>query len=191
MMEGNSVLFRNNMLTTIERVYQKNRSWASANVVNPVYENLVNEGFSSFLEYLRWHGLANEPEMLVLSSRHHFFYDQNDMEGIRVLVNLKKLNKIKALDKFLNVLHRVLQPDANFTGCFIDSKNHRWNGSNLFKTSYLYKRFIDFLDHRTDRVMTRNSVKELLEFHGFRIIDMTEINGITYFNTLNQRKYGE
>lgn len=190
-MEGNSVLYSSSMLTTIERVYQINRSWASANVINPVHENLVKEGFSSFLEYLRWHGLAYEPEMLVLSSRHHFFYDQNDMEGIRVLVNLKKLNKIKDLDNFLNVLHLVLPPDANFTGCFSDSKNHGWNGSTWYRTSFLYKRFIDFLDHKTDRVMTRSSVKELLELHGFRIIDMTEINGITYFNTLNQRKHGE
>jgi hypothetical protein len=32
---------------------------------------------------------------------------------------------------------------------------------------------------------------ELLDSHGFRIVDMTEINGITYFNTRNQRNSGE
>jgi len=58
-------------------------------------------------------------------------------------------------------------------------------------TSLLYKKFIDFLDHKTDRIMIRSNVEELLDSHGFKVVDMTEMNGITYFNTLNQRKAGE
>ena len=53
------------------------------------------------------------------------------------------------------------------------------------------KKFLDFLDHRTNRNMDRNEVVELLDSHGFGIVDMTEINGITYFNTRNQRNSGE
>jgi len=39
--------------------------------------------------------------------------------------------------------------------------------------------------------MIRSNVEELLDSHGFKVVDMTEMNGITYFNTLNQRKAGE
>ncbi|HBE41731.1 MAG TPA: hypothetical protein DDW27_11110 [Bacteroidales bacterium] len=191
MMEGNPVLYRADVITTKEMVYEKSKPWTATNVVNPVHDNLVQEGCGTFLEYLKWLGLAYEPDMLVLSSRHHFFYDQNDMRGVKVLVNLKKLNTIKHLDSFLHILFKVLSSDANFVGCFSDAKNHKRNGSKFFKTSFLYKRFIDFLDHKTERIMTRSNVEELLDSHGFRVVDMTEINGMTYFNTLNKRKAGE
>jgi len=172
-------------------VYEKNKPWTETNVVNPVHENLIREGCSTFLEYLKWLGLAFEPDMLVLSSRNHFFYDQNDMKEVKVLVNLKKLNTIKHLDSFLHVIYRVLPPDASFLGCFRETKNYRRNGSHIFRTNLLYKRFIDFLDNKTDRIMTRNDVTELLDAHGFKVVDITEIDGMTYFNTLNQRKAGE
>jgi hypothetical protein len=38
--------------------------------------------------------------------------------------------------------------------------------------------------------MTRNEVEAILDSHGFKIADMTEINGLTYFTTLNQRMSG-
>lgn len=191
MMEGNTVLYRSEVLTTNKMVYESNKPWTSVNMVNPVHESLLHEGCETFLGYLKWLGLAYESETLVLSLRHHFFYDQNDLRGVKVLVNLKKLNVIKHLDSFLHILFRVLPPNANFVGCFSDSKNHKLNGLNLYKTSFLYKRFIDFLDQKTDRIMNRNNVEELLSSHGFKVLNMTEIDGTTYFNTLNQRKAGE
>ena len=88
MMEGNSVLYRTEVLTANEVIYQKGKPWTSNNVVNPVHENLLQEGCGTFLEYLKWLGLAYESDMLVLSSRHHFFYDQNDLRGVKVLVKI-------------------------------------------------------------------------------------------------------
>ena len=190
-MEGNSVLYRDELLTKADMVYEKRKPWAETNVVNPVHENLVQEGCGTFLEYLKWLGLAYEPDMLVLSSRHHFFYDQNDVKGVKVLVNLKKLNNIKHLDSFLHILYRVLPSGANFIGCFKETRNHKRNGAHLLSTTLMYKKFIDFLDNKTDRIMSKGNVEELLDSHGFKVVDMTEINGITYFNTLNQRKAGE
>ena len=191
MMEVNSVLYGAEILTGEEINFKQHKPWTESNVVNPVHENLVKEGCGTFLEYLKWLGLAYEPDMLVLSSRHHFFYDQNDVKGVKVLVNLKKLNNIKHLDSFLHILYRVLPPEANFTGCFKETRNHKRNGAHLLNTTLLYKKFIDFLDHKTDRIMAKSNVEELLDSHGFKVVDMTEINGITYFNTLNQRKAGE
>jgi len=190
-MEGKSVLYGAEILTDDEIAYKLRKPWTVTNVVNPVHDNLVQEGCGTFLEYLKWLGLAYEPDMLTLSARHHFFYDQNDMKGVKVLVNLKKLNTIKHLDSFLHILYRVLPPQANFIGCFKETKNHRRNGAHLLNTSLLYKKFIDFLDHKTDRIMVKSNVEELLESHGFKVVDMTEMNGMIYFNTLTQRKSGE
>jgi hypothetical protein len=192
MMEGNSIAYRADLIgTQTEKVYAKSKPWAETNIVNPVHENLVLEGCGTLLEYLKWLGLAYEPNMLVLSSRHHFFYDQSDLKGVKVLVNLKKLNHIKHLDSFLHILYRVLPPEASFIGCFVDSKNHKRNGTHFFYTNLFYKKFIDFLDQKIDKSMNKTDVEELLDSHGFKITDMTEINGMTYFNTLNQRKSGE
>jgi hypothetical protein len=37
------------------------------------------------------------------------------------------------------------------------------------------------MDSRTYKFMSRSSVSFLLEDHGFKIINMTDINGLTYF----------
>jgi hypothetical protein len=52
----------------------------------------------------------------------------------------------------------------------------------------LYKKVINFLDSKIDVDIDRKDFSRLLESHGFKIIDMTEINGLTYFRTQNFRR---
>jgi len=193
MKEPTYVSDRSELADNIEadQVSDRGKSIHEMKEVNPVHDKLVLEGGETFLEYLRELDLADEPNLLVLSSRHHFFYDQNDLKGVKVLINLKKLNQIKHLDSYIHILFRVLPAEANFVGCFTDNRNHQRNGSALFKTGMFYKKVIDFLDHRTERRMTRSEVTELLGSHGFKVVDIREINGMTYFNTRNQRNSGE
>jgi hypothetical protein len=49
----------------------------------------------------------------------------------------------------------------------------------------MYKGFINFLDARIDVDFDKNDVSKLLESHGLKVIDMTEINGLTYFRAQN------
>ncbi len=51
----------------------------------------------------------------------------------------------------------------------------------------LYKRFINFLDAKIDTEVDSSDISRLLESHGFKVIDMTEINGLTYFRSQNHR----
>ena len=149
--------------------------------INPVIEKLITEGGENFFNYLHWVGLANEPNLLVLSSKHHYYYDNNDLKGITTLINLKKLNLINHLDSFLHSVYHVLSPETNFIGCFSDRETQKHAGWS----SRMYKRFINFLDARIDFEIDKNDVSGLLESHGFKVIDMTEINGLTYFRTQN------
>ena len=153
-------------------------------ITNPIIDNLITEGGENFFHYLNWHGLANESNLLVLSSRHHYYYECNDLKGVTTLINLKKLNLIKHLDSFLHTVYNVLSPDTNFIGCFADKKTQ--TGERLH--SRIYKRFINFLDSRIDISIDKRDVSRLLETHGFQVIDMTEINGLTYFRTKNIRR---
>ena len=148
---------------------------------NPVINDLIAEGGENFFNYLDWHGLVNEDNMLVLSSRYHYYYDPNELQSITTLINVKKLNLIKHLDSFLKSVVYVLSPESNFIGCFSDWKNQKGFGL----TSRMYKGFINFLDAKIDVEFDKKDVSKLLESHGFKVMDMTDINGLTYFRAQN------
>ncbi|HUX56062.1 MAG TPA: hypothetical protein VMV77_03755 [Bacteroidales bacterium] len=148
---------------------------------NPIIDNMIAEGGESFINYLDWHGLANEQNMLVLSSRLHYYYDHEDLKGVTTLINMKKLNLIKHLDVFFKSIYNVLPPKTNFIGCFSDSKTQ----TGVSITSRIYKKFINFLDSKIDVEIDKRDISRLLRSQGFKIVDMTEINGLTYFRTQN------
>jgi hypothetical protein len=152
--------------------------------INLVPDKLVAEVDENFLNYLNWHGLANKDNLLVLSSKLHYYYDYEELKEVTTLINLKKLNLVKHLDDFLHTLCNGLSPKANFIGCFSDRKTQK--GVSL--TSRVYKKFINFLDSKIDVDIDSRNFSRLLESHGFKIIDMTEINGVTYFMTQNYRR---
>jgi hypothetical protein len=134
------------------------------------------------LNYLSWNGLVNEDNLLVLSSKLHYYYDYEELKNVTTLINLKKLNLVGHLDDFLHSLYDGLSPKANFVGCFADRKAQK----GISITSRLYKRFRNFLDAKIDVEIDSRDFSKKLESYGFKIIDMTEINGLTYFRTQNQ-----
>ncbi len=147
----------------------------------PVINELIAEGGENFVDYLKCHGLTDEDNMLVLSSKRHYYYDPNELQSVTTLINTKKLNLIKHLDSFLQSVVLVLSHQSTFIGCFSDWKIQKGAGLH----SRMYKGLINFLDARTDVEYDRNYVSKLLESHGFRVMDMTVINGLTYFRAQN------
>ena len=119
---------------------------------------------------------------MVLSSKLHYYYDYDELKEITTLINLKKLNLVKHLDDFLQTLYNGLSPKTNFVGCFADTKSQ---GKSV--TNRMVKKFLNFLDAKIDIEIDSKDFSKLLESHGFKIIDMTEINGLTYFRTQNYR----
>ena len=147
--------------------------------INPAIANLISEVDENFLYYLQWQGLADDANLLVLSSKSHYYYDSEELKDVTTLINLKKLNLIKHLDEFLNTLCYGLSPKTNFIGCFLDCKSQ--NGSGM--TSRIYKNFINFLDSRMESKIDGKEISKHLESLGFKVKNMTEINGLTYFLT--------
>ena len=182
-MENISILNKSG-INTVKKVRKDlNGTKPSSKVTRttPVMNDLIAVGGENFFHYLNGLGLANETNMMVLPSNHHYYYDHSELEGVTTLVNVKKLNLIKHLDSFLISVSDVLSPETNFIGCFSDSKTEKENGL----TSRMYKRFINFLDSRIDNKIDKNDVSRLLESRGYKVIDMTVINGLTYFRTQN------
>jgi hypothetical protein len=151
---------------------------------NPVLENIRSEAGEDFFQYLRWLKLAREPNILTLSSRHHFYYDSSDLKKVKTLINLKKLNNIKHLEAFISSVKRLLPRTAYFIGCF---KNNDQDGVRVpyYRSVKLMNQLINIIDSRTDRSMSKKDVTRVLEENNLKIIDFTLINGITYFCSQN------
>jgi len=183
-MENISVLQR--PVTSTERRVRANllgkQSQPAAIKRNKVTE-LPGEVDQNFINYLTWNGLANEDNLLVLSSTLHYYYDYEELKEVTTLINLKKLNLVKHLDDFLQTLYSGLSPKTNFVGCFADTRTQK----GVSVASRLYKKFLNFVDDKIDVEINSKDFSILLESHGFKVIDMTEINGLTYFRTQNHR----
>jgi len=142
----------------------------------------------NFFRYLKSLGIAGGADLIVLSSKRQYYCDKNDLKNARILINLRKLNLIKHLDLFLNSLVRILPPDTNFIGYFSENRTPEEKVFTFSRLSGIFSRIKKILGFRTYRVMNKNEVSEILEKNGFKIDNMTKMNGLTYFNSHNTRR---
>ena len=168
--------------------------------LNHLFSELNTDARADLINYLEELGLENEPAILVIPSSRHYFYDIDDMKGVKTIVNLKQLNYVREIRDFLHRLAEMLPRESNFVGCFIDNRSH--NGfsdkygnlpRNMSEKAEAYEngiesripfinRMYSFIDLKTNRYLTRKTVTNLLEESRLQLVGMTEINGLTYFN---------
>jgi hypothetical protein len=169
-------------------------------VTNESMDILMAEGGESFNNYVDYLGLADEPDMIVLSSKHHYYYDPKEMNCIKTVINLKELNQIKNVRSFLNSFLHSLPQRSNFIGCFTD--NEKVNGYELkYRTASDHRRGLDdidngivssfpflnmlysLMDSKIYNYMSRMTILQLLREYGFKIVDMTVVSGLTLFHS--------
>jgi hypothetical protein len=175
----------------------------------PAYDLLTAEGGESFFNYVDWLGLARDPGLIVLSSMHHYYYDVDDLKNVETIVNILPLNQIRDIKNFFHSMSNLLPQKSNFIGCFIDTKKQNgFSGNNHISVPQthrnenhfengtgsgipLLKMIWNFLDSKTNRFMSRRNVTLLLEENGFKVLDMTELNGLTYFQAQKAKPTAE
>ncbi|HUW93848.1 MAG TPA: hypothetical protein VMV74_11840, partial [Bacteroidales bacterium] len=59
------------------------------------FKELSERVREDFLYYLDLQGFGDASGMLVIPSMRHFFYDAEDLKGVKIVVNLKQLNHIR------------------------------------------------------------------------------------------------
>ncbi|HKK43749.1 MAG TPA: hypothetical protein VJ963_15130 [Bacteroidales bacterium] len=185
-MEGTAVLERQETITkrnTGKSVLDFYNPAIRTRKSNPVEEKLVAEDNGNFVDYLEWLGMLNGEKILVLPARQHYFYDVEDFEDIKAIVNLRKLNLIRDLDLFLENIYDIMQPGTELIGCFNDKRS----GKETSLGTRVYKKMINFLDSRIDQDINKKSLVKTFLSNGFSVIDMTEINGLTYFRIRNRK----
>jgi hypothetical protein len=173
--------------------------------INRIPEILASEGNENFRNYIEWLGLSRDPKLVVLSSIHHYYYDAEEMTGVGTVVNLKELNHLKDINTFLNSMFLILPPKCYLIGCFVDYKKQ--NVFSLRKRSIgsmeagmseaekngivsripFFNTIFKILDAKANKYLSRRLVSQLLTNNGFEIMDMTELEGLTYFCSRNQR----
>ena len=175
-------------------------------VASEAVDNLISEGGDSFYNYVNRIGLANDSNLIVLSSQHKYYYDSEEIDKVRTVINLKELNLIKQISSLLHSHLRFLPLRCNFVGCFVN--NEKTDRYALRKSSCYNEKiknndkvelgiisrfpFINMLysimDSRTNKYMSEGLVTSMLSVHGFKVIDMTELNGLTYFHSQKVKK---
>ena len=161
----------------------------------PVDALLAIKGGKSFYNYIDWLGLAKDSDLIVLSSMHHYYYDADDLNEIKTVVNLMPLNQIKQIKGFFHSIYHLIPHKCFFIGCFADHKKHY---GYIFNRNPLYENpesinhgilskipFLNIIyrmiDARTDKYLSVKNITSSLEDFGFKILDMTELDGLTYF----------
>jgi hypothetical protein len=184
-----------------ERIaYYRDRSRNVVTEKNPFIEknaSAINETFKNYLEKL--HLVNDTNNTLVLSSSSHYYYESEELKKVKTLVNVKQLNHITQLNEFLNSIFCTLPPGSYLVGCFSDNKNQYRFLSDSHKPQNkisgqfdlvengissripLLNMIYSIMDTRTNRYMTKSSVKLHLEEAEMKVLDMTEINGLTFF----------
>lgn len=155
--------------------------------VNETISFCLNEDFQ---QYISRTGLVKESGYMILSSVSRYYYDLDDFEGIKTLINLKELNHIPHLDSFLFTLYKLSSPGTLFLGCF---KAAARNGRKDVNTQYARRLngYSKMCDKRTGRSFTEEGATHLLEAHGFKVLDLTELKGTIYFCTRIMKRTGE
>ena len=175
--------------------------------INKGIDILANEGGESFSNYVEWLGLKNYPNMIILSSVHHYYFDIEELKGVNTIVNLKQLNLIKDINVFIHSMHKIMPSGCNFIGSFLDSNTQNGfalnSGTSLFSTKKedelsengitsripFLNMIYNLMDSKTNRMLTKKNVESMLEDQGFKVLDMTEFNGLTYFHAQKARVY--
>ncbi len=139
--------------------------------------SLTPEGGKNFFRYLKRQNLFNDRGLLILSPNNHYFYDESELQGVQTVLNLKRLNLVNDLDTFLYSVYQILAPEVNFIGCFTEYETVKWY---RFLSGLSYK-INNLLDLKTDTYLSRKDITHLLAKNGFKVIDMTTMNGLTFF----------
>jgi len=142
--------------------------------------SLDTEEGEAFYKYINQSKTVIDSSVVVLSPKHHYYYDKDELKEVSAVINLKRLNFMAHLDNYLRGICDTLSQNSKFIGCFADRKSIK--GEKI--SARIYKRILTFLDGKTDLEIDKKYLLRLFESCGFRIIDMTEINGLTYFTTI-------
>jgi len=166
-----------------------------------LFNELSFESRSDLFGYMNQLGVADVSGLLVIPSSHHYFYNAEDLKGVKTILNLKQLNHVRDIKGFLQNIFFLLPDSARFVGSFVDNKvqngfsdKYHNRVKSLSERTDAYENGIDsripfvnrlysMIDFKTNNYLSRRSVSNIIEDSGLQLMSMTDLNGLTYFCT--------
>lgn len=174
----------------------------TADLRNYIEENYSKEVYEFLLEHVNF----NNPTHLVTETSSRFNIIKQPDNTLSEIVNLKRINDIRYLNKFFEAVNLKLLRGGTFIGC-VETKNLRKKrilnkypaGLNymfytldfiikrVFPKLKLTKKIYFFLTRGNNRVLTRSETLGRLVACGFNIEEQETINGHLYFVARKER----
>lgn len=165
-----------------------------------IYSELVDEVGEDVLLYLSEFPCLKSPNILFLSSVRHYLYDSKELSQVDTLINFRALNGTRHISFYLQTMNQLLPEEGYFIGCFVDYSTFREEFRSrrpttlryIFLMSYIFvnrviprvpllNAFQSAMIHGKKKCLTPSEVVCHLDKHGFKVLDMTVIDGVTYF----------
>jgi hypothetical protein len=179
---------------------RRERSTIDKSAYNFLLNDLNEEGGTEVVKYLEKYSLLQASNFILLSSKRHYFYDTEELKKIKTVINLNLLNRTDQVKYCLQTLNYVLPQNGILAGCFINyrSQENMKLKKNMITFQHINKFLIIYnkliinlisaykwakyiLNQGKVKYLTTNEACKILKKNGFRIIDVTEINGLSYF----------
>ena len=167
---------------------------------NPVFAEIIEEIGQDVYDYLASFKLTHQAHVIYLSSVRHYLYGLDDIKLVKTVLNFRSLNRVSHLWFFLVTINHILPLNGYFAGCFLDYNRQKQNTRSTKHSviGYMLLIMFSFLNRIVPKIplinkiqlllnkgmvksMTKDEARNLLEKNGFLVIDMTEIDGLTYF----------
>jgi hypothetical protein len=152
---------------------------------NFVFHNRNIDKDNNFIEYLSRMGFLGESELLVLSQENNYCFSQSNLKDLKVLVILKRLDKLRHPGTFLNIIGRLVPFGAYLVGCFTPINSFPGEKRAYLHSPYAEKRTTGNYEIISGLYTGRLNIPGMLVPLGFKIIDTTEIKGLTYISCQN------
>jgi hypothetical protein len=166
---------------------------------NAQFSELKSGIYESFPDYIARLHIPGDLNLMVLPYSKHYYYESKDLKKVKILVNPKRLNDIKNIRDFLFNISSVLPLKSYFIGTFFNYKDKNILLSDLYRSQEVTQGSIDLvengissripflnflyrlIDFRIERYMTKTTVSFQLANISLKVLNMTDINGLTYF----------
>ena len=110
-----------NKLPSSEVRTEKIKSPVLNEVKTTIYHNYIKkEAGEEVYNYFHELGVFNTKDVLILSSRHSFSYDEAYLKNIRTIFNLKQINKLPKVNSLFLKINRILPENGYYIGCYDD-----------------------------------------------------------------------
>ena len=184
-------------------------SYGTSQAKSKIYRDslITREAGESIYDYFSEHLNVDDSNVGLISTTTPFNIENLQIDNIRAIINLKKVNDMRYINKFFESVNEKL-PDAGlFIGCVETSKQRYRRMAAKF--SPFIGQIVIMIDFVLNRILPRLSWSQNLYFNltrghgrtiskaetlgrlvscGFEIIEYKEINKITYFIVMKTGK---